>query len=44
MLEKILRGKDTTKLTKTEQKNIIGGNCLPELNCYNAAADKYYAC
>lgn len=43
MLEKILRSKETIKLTKTEQKDIKNGNS-PVLNCYNAAADKYYAC
>ncbi|WP_255521122.1 hypothetical protein [Flavobacterium hungaricum] len=43
MLEKILRGKDTIKLTKAEQKNIVGGD-YPEFNCDKAVTDKYYAC
>lgn len=43
MLEKILKSKETKKLTKKEQKNILGGESS-ESNCYNATADKFYAC
>lgn len=43
MLEKILKSKETKKLTKKEQKNLLGGEAS-EPNCYNATADKYYAC
>ncbi|TDW49943.1 hypothetical protein EV144_102373 [Flavobacterium sp. 270] len=42
MLEKFLKNKDTKKLTKAEQIKISEGQ--PELNCNNAAADKYNAC
>ncbi|WP_289664441.1 hypothetical protein [Flavobacterium panacagri] len=43
MLEKILKSKETKKLTKKEQKNILGGEYATEPNCDNAA-EKYYAC
>ncbi|MFC4391940.1 hypothetical protein [Flavobacterium quisquiliarum] len=43
MLEKILKSKETKKLTKKEQKNILGGEST-EPNCYNAVAEKNYAC
>lgn len=44
MLEKILKSKETKKLSKKEQKNIVGGEYSSEPNCYNATADKFYAC
>lgn len=44
MLEKILKSKETKKLTKKEQKNILGGEFSQEPNCDNAVAEKYYAC
>jgi len=43
MLEKILKSKETKKLSKKEQKDILGDESS-EPNCYNATADKYYAC
>lgn len=44
MLEKILKSKETKKLTKKEQKDILGAEYTAELNCDNAVAEKYYAC
>ncbi|MET3025218.1 hypothetical protein ABXT06_00930 [Flavobacterium sp. UW10123] len=45
MLEKILKSKETRKLTKKEQKNILGNEYLQELNCHDVAVvEKYNAC
>jgi len=44
MLEKILKSKETRKLTKKEQKNILGSEYLEELNCHDTAVEKYNAC
>jgi len=44
MLEKILKSKETRKLTKKEQKNILGSEYSQELNCNDTAVEKYYAC
>ncbi|BDU24406.1 MULTISPECIES: hypothetical protein [unclassified Flavobacterium] len=44
MLEKILKSKETKKLTKKEQKNILAGEYALEPNCNNPADEKYYAC
>lgn len=44
MLEKILKSKETKKLTKNEQKNILGGEFAEEQNCDKAVAEEYYAC
>ncbi|MFC0777745.1 hypothetical protein [Flavobacterium sp. HJSW_4] len=44
MLEKILKSKETRKLTKKEQKNILGSEYSQELNCNDAGVEKYYAC
>ncbi|MCR4031908.1 MULTISPECIES: hypothetical protein [Flavobacterium] len=43
MLEKILKSKETKKLTKKEQKNILGGE-TQEPNCHDAVVEKNYAC
>lgn len=39
MLEKILKSKETKKLTKKEQKDILGGE-TSEPNCHDAIAEK----
>ncbi len=44
MLEKILKSKETQKLSKKEQKNILGGDYSQELNCDNAVTENYFAC
>ncbi|MCV2485890.1 hypothetical protein OD917_13215 [Flavobacterium sp. SH_e] len=44
MLEKILKSKETKKLTKKEQKNILIGEYSAELNCDDVTVEKYYAC
>lgn len=44
MLEKILKSKETRKLTKKEQKNILGSEYSQELNCHDDAVEKYSAC
>ncbi|WP_433834768.1 hypothetical protein [Flavobacterium anhuiense] len=44
MLEKILKSKETRKLTKKEQKNILDSQYLQEFNCNGATVDKYHAC
>ncbi|UWY29517.1 hypothetical protein [Flavobacterium sp. TR2] len=46
MLEKILKSKDTKKLTKKEQKNILGNDeYSQEINCHDDVAfEKHYAC
>ncbi len=44
MLEKILKSKETRKLTKKEQKNILASDYGQEFNCNDATVDKYYAC
>jgi hypothetical protein len=44
MLEKFLKNEGTERLTVEEQKNIDGAYRYPELNCYNPATDKEYAC
>ena len=44
MLEKILKSKETRKLTKKEQKNILGTDYSEEINCNDDAVEKYYTC
>ncbi|MEN2398193.1 hypothetical protein GKZ90_0000255 [Flavobacterium sp. MC2016-06] len=44
MLEKFLKNQDTKEITKAEQKNINEGDSPSDFNCYNATADKFYAC
>lgn len=44
MLEKILKSKETQKLTKKEQKNILGGEYASDLNCNETAVEKFNAC
>jgi hypothetical protein len=44
MLEKFLKNNETKEITKAEQKNINEGDYQSEFHCYNATADKYYAC
>ncbi|MDQ8011928.1 MAG: hypothetical protein REI96_05740 [Flavobacterium nitrogenifigens] len=44
MLEKILKSKETRKLTKKEQKNILGSEYLQEFNCHDTVIEKYSAC
>lgn len=44
MLEKILKSKETRKLTKKEQKNILGSEYIEEFNCHDVAVEKYSAC
>jgi len=44
MLEKILKSKETRKLTKKEQKSILGSEYSQELNCNDTTVEKYYAC
>jgi len=43
MLEKFLNNEGTQRLTIEEQKSIDGAY-NPELNCYNPATDKEFAC
>jgi hypothetical protein len=44
MLEKILKSKETRKLTKKEQKSILDSEYSQEFNCTDAGIEKYYAC
>ncbi|WP_347050093.1 hypothetical protein [Flavobacterium olei] len=39
MLEKILKSKETQKLTKKEQKRILGGDYSQELNCHDVTIE-----
>lgn len=44
MLEKILKSKETRKLTKKEQKNILGTEYSEDFNCNDTAVEKYCGC
>ncbi|AOC94460.1 hypothetical protein [Flavobacterium sp.] len=41
MLEKILKSKETRKLTKKEQKNILGNEYSEDINCHDTVVEKY---